>query len=49
MRRGFFSAGGGHDVKYQKRIPPGDDPVLNSESNSIHGRGSSHVNLNVSI
>lgn len=43
----FFSIGGGHGVKYQKRIPPGDDPVLTSESNSIPGRGSSQVNLNV--
>lgn len=34
-------------MKYQKRIPPGDDSVLTSESNSIPGRGSSQVNLNV--
>lgn len=36
-------------MKHQKIIPPRNDPLLSSESNSIPGRGSSQVNLNVSI
>lgn len=34
-------------MKCQKRIPPGDDPVLSPESDCIPGRRSNQVYLNV--